>query len=153
VYGSKYLNAADIGRGGRYKIRDSAEEDVPNRDTGKSEEKTVVWLKGESKGWMLNKQNTHKLMTILGDDFDEWDGKFIVLVPGPYDFKGKTGMSIQVDVAGTRALNGPVAVTDSNGAPVLVGPRAESAGTEVSRRPQPALTQQEADAGYEDSGY
>ena len=158
VYGSKWLSAADIGKGGRYKITDSEEKLFKDDETGESEEKTIVWLRGETKGWILNKTNIDRLVGILGDDYDLWDGCFVSLVPEPYSFKGKSGVCIRVDVAATQGLNGSAIVTTSGGGPVLVGSGADSARAEVSRRPAPALTQQEADTEMaavevEDSGY
>lgn len=111
-------------QGIRTTINEITEEEIGRGSDKKT--KLVCWLKGQDKGWVLNKTNGTALAEIYGDETDDWAGKRVVLKLGKTLFEGKKVDSIMVDEEATKS--------------------ASSASQAVSRKPAPVMTQEEADA-------
>lgn len=121
----RWIKAVDVGpRGMKGIIEEITEEEV--FQNGKKEIKQCIWMRGQPKGFLLNKTNLTELGKLLPDDTDDCPGKPIVLkiakVKNP---NGGMVDGIQIDVeAMTLAM---------------------SQSPQPSRKPAPPVTQQEAD--------
>ncbi len=93
MFPDKYLKAEDLqGRRVAVTISEVAVESIRNED------KPVLYLKGKSRGLVLNKTNTATIKEITGTyDTDLWCGKNIILYGTRVDFQGKRVPAIRID--------------------------------------------------------
>jgi len=123
-FSGQWMSAVDVGRSMKAVILEVTEETVGQGADKKT--KLVVWFKGQEKGLILNKTNGSILAEIYGDETDDWKNKRVVLMTQKVEYQGKRVDGIRINEEATRsAVQG------------LLG--------EQSKKPAPALTQQEAD--------
>ena len=93
MFPDKYLKAEDLqGRRVAVTISEVAAESIRNED------KPVLYLKGKSRGLVLNKTNAATIEEITGTpDTDLWGGKKIILYGTRVDFQGKRVPAIRID--------------------------------------------------------
>jgi hypothetical protein len=78
---SKYPRGEDLKQEKKLRIKETTEEVLNNRDTGKPEKKLVVWFTTIKQGLVLNKTNNRTLRGAFGDLVSGWKDKIIVVFP------------------------------------------------------------------------
>lgn len=91
MYPSRYLKAADCEDAELVLTIKSIEEEKIGTD-----DKWVVYFRGEDKGLVLNKTNTNVIAKLYGDDTDDWIGKAITLYATEVQFQGDMVEAIRV---------------------------------------------------------
>jgi hypothetical protein len=56
----------------------------------------VLYFQGKAKGLVLNKTNANTIVSLYGDDTDNWTGSEILLYEAMVEFQGKMGPAIRV---------------------------------------------------------
>lgn len=115
-------------------------QEVTEEEIGQGKDKKiklVVWIKGQEKGFVLNKTNGTVLADIYGDETDDWAGKRIVLAVQKVEYQGRTMDGIRINESALIAANSK----DAPEAP------SRSAASKRSGKPAPAMTQAEAAEG------
>jgi len=100
LFPSKYLKSEDLEGDVTLTIDSCSLEEFKNKDTGKSENKLVVYFKDQEKGLLVNKTNFKSIAEITGqDDTDNWTGKKITLTVIDVDAFGDVVAAIRVKKA------------------------------------------------------
>ncbi len=81
---SKYLKASEVGKRPRRYVM----EDVTLEQIG-SDNKMILYFKGEEKGLVLNKTNSNAIAYIYGPETDGWRGNAINLYSTMVDYQGR----------------------------------------------------------------
>jgi hypothetical protein len=84
LFPSKYLKASDIEGSATFKIKS-----VDVEKMGDGEVKPVLSFVGQDKALVMNKTNGNVLVSLYGDDTDEWTGQKIQLVATTTEFGGR----------------------------------------------------------------
>jgi len=80
LYGTRYLSAADIPKGGMAATIESYElEDLKDKQSGASRRRVVLTLEDVKKQLVINKTNAMALAEAYGMDYDAWVGRNIDL--------------------------------------------------------------------------
>jgi hypothetical protein len=95
AFPSKYVSSADLqGRTASVSISHVEMEEV-----GVGEHKPVLYFQGKQKGMVLNKTNASMLVTLFGDNTDNWAGQPIELFSIHTEFQGKPVEGLRVRAA------------------------------------------------------
>ncbi len=90
VFSGKYLKAEDLsGHTVTVTIECTNMEDINNQQTGKTEQKAVVYFRGKEKGLVLNQINWTSIEDQYGDETDGWPGRQITLFATTTPFGNK----------------------------------------------------------------
>ena len=89
---SKYLKARDLAGG----VRQVTIIDVRHEEVGNPPETKAVMSFKECRPMIVNLTNQNMLISLLGEDTDDWIGKQIELVSMPVNFKGDIVPAIRV---------------------------------------------------------
>jgi hypothetical protein len=134
---SRFLNAADLQREKKFRIKSATEEEVGE----KNEKKLVVWFTNDARGLVLNKTNNRTIRGAFGDVVDGWKNKIIVLFPTTALLRGKVTPALRVRI--------PPPKQAATTAPAPAAPPPQQAGTtapaaapppEQVTTPAPAVT-------------
>jgi hypothetical protein len=88
---SEYLKAADLqGREIPVVISQVKFEKMDGKD------KAILFFLGKTKGLMLNKTNINNIISLYGEETNDWNGKEITLFPSMVDYQGKTVEAVRV---------------------------------------------------------
>jgi len=99
VFKSNYLQASDLGdRQWTLVISHYEIEEMNSRQTGRKQEKPVLFFRGVKKGLVLNKTNTKTIEHVYGDELDDWIGRSVTLYPRMVDFGGEEVLGIRVRI-------------------------------------------------------
>ena len=91
AFPSTYLKAADLdGRNIGVTMDYVRMEDIGG------DHKPVLYFEGKEKGMVLNKTNANNIMTVYGDDTDDWHGGELTLFSAMVDFQGRSVEAIRV---------------------------------------------------------
>lgn len=94
AFPSKFLKAADLNDTALNVTIKGVKMETVAQD---GDIKPVVYFDGQSKGLVLNKTNTRKIIGIAGTaETDEWTGKIIQIYPTETEFAGETVECIRV---------------------------------------------------------
>jgi hypothetical protein len=91
---SRFLNAADLEREKKFRIKAVTEEAVGE----KQEIKLVVWYTNDKRGLVLNKTNNRTIRGAFGDDVAGWKDKIIVIFPTTALLRGKVTPALRVRI-------------------------------------------------------
>lgn len=98
IYSSPWLRADDLaGRSARVTIAHAGEEAIRQAD-GSTQARIVVDFVGKQKRLILNATQARSLLSIGGDDTDDWRGVEVILSPVP-SANGKATIAV-MPVAG-----------------------------------------------------
>lgn len=101
AFPSKYVSSADLqGRTVSVSISHVEMEEV-----GVGEHKPVLYFQGKQKGMVLNKTNASMLVTLFGDNTDNWAGQPIELFSIHTEFQGKPVEGLRVRAAQQQVRN------------------------------------------------
>lgn len=92
-YKGSYFSNENFDKKGRLLRIASVEVEKVGKD-----EKWVMYFKGEDKSLPLNKTNALEIAETLGDDSDDWDGKYIRVYRDMTMFAGSKVPCIRVSV-------------------------------------------------------
>lgn len=96
VFPSRWLKADDLDGDVEVIIEDVTMEKLKDPQTGKDEQKAVVWFKGEDKGMVINVTNWRTAAETFGsDDSDDWRGKPITLGARQVEAFGKLSFALR----------------------------------------------------------
>ena len=89
MHPGKFLKASDFERAQMWTIADLREEQIQNQQTGKAENKWVLYFTEDDRGLVLNVTNRVALEDYLGFETDEWLEHKVVLFKDRVSFGGK----------------------------------------------------------------
>jgi hypothetical protein len=92
---SKYLRASDLDGDDLVVTIKSLEQETVGVGA-QSDDKWVVYFKGQDKGLVLNKTNIGTIAKLHGEESDDWIGKQVTLYPTEVDFQGKQVEAIRI---------------------------------------------------------
>ena len=137
---SRFLNAADLEREKKFRIKAVTEEAVGE----KQEIKLVVWFTNDKRGLVLNKTNNRTIRGAFGDDVAGWKDKIIVIFPTTALLRGKVTPALRVRIpppkqAATTAPTATVSPQQQAGtaAPAATTPPPQQATTPAPAAPTP----------------
>jgi hypothetical protein len=123
---TKYLRAEDIKQPTKFRIKETTEEVLNNRKTGKPENKLVVYFTTTKKGLVLSaKTNIRTLQGAFGDDTAGWKEKVVVLFTTPTELGPGVRVRIPPPKQAPAAPQQPV--TPDNGAAAAAPPATPAA--------------------------
>ncbi|MDR3634386.1 MAG: hypothetical protein P4L84_11325 [Isosphaeraceae bacterium] len=103
-FASNYLKPEDLGEEDKVFTIDEAEiVEFKDRETGSVQKKVKVTFRESDKALLLNATNRNTLVTLYGDETDEWEGKRITLYPSEVAFGGKLVPCIRVKSKSPKA--------------------------------------------------
>jgi hypothetical protein len=108
---SRFLNAADLQREKKFRIKNVTEESF---GTEQKEMKLVVWFSNDKRGLVLNKTNNRTIRGAFGDAVDGWVGKIIVIFPTVVDMRGKLTPALRVRIPPPKQAGSSAVVSPSN---------------------------------------
>ena len=79
VYPSKYVSAEDLDGEKLVTIEKTVLEDVFNTEINATVRKPIVYFKGATKGFLVNKTNWKKIARKYGHESDAWVGQKVIL--------------------------------------------------------------------------
>jgi hypothetical protein len=91
AFPSNYIKATDLG-GREWKLTMS---NVQMEDLN-GEEKPVLYFHGSDKGLVLNRTNAEMIVTMYGDETNDWSGKQVTIKPDKTQFGGRVVDCIRV---------------------------------------------------------
>jgi hypothetical protein len=89
MHPGKFLKASDFEQAQMWTIADLREEQIQNQQTGKTENKWVLYFTEDDRGLVLNVTNRVALEDYLGFETDEWLEHKVVLFKDRVSFGGK----------------------------------------------------------------
>lgn len=95
MHPSKYFKASDLEDDEMTVTMKTVKQETVGQGA-QSEEKWVLYFRGQEKGLVLNKTNTTTIAKLYGDDTDSWAGKRITLFPTQVDMQGRQVDAIRV---------------------------------------------------------
>ena len=99
---SRFLKAADLKSGKKFKIKDVTEELVGDEQ----EKKPALWFTNDERGLILNKTNIRTLAGAYGDPMKDWIGKIIVVFPTMANFRGRMVEALRVRIPPPKQATG-----------------------------------------------
>jgi hypothetical protein len=89
MHPGKYLKASDFEQAQMWTIADLREEQIQNQQTGRTENKWILYFTEDDRGLVLNVTNRIALEEFLGFETDEWVEHKVVLFKDRVSFGGK----------------------------------------------------------------
>ncbi len=96
MHPGKYLKASDFEQPQLWTISALQEEEIQNQQTGKSENKWVIYFVEDDRGIILNITNRLALEEYLGFETDDWLQHQVVIFKGRTQFGSKTVDAIRM---------------------------------------------------------
>lgn len=96
LFPSDYITAADLNGRDWIGVIDKIEPRHELRRQNGKDYRPVVYLKGWTKKWVLNKTNAHTIAEMYGPEVMNWIGKPIALYPTRVPFGNKTVDAIRI---------------------------------------------------------
>lgn len=89
MHPGKYLKASDFETAQLWSIADLRQEPIQNQQTGKADNKWILYFNEDDRGLVLNVTNRLALEDYLGFETDEWADKQVVVYRDKVSFGGK----------------------------------------------------------------
>jgi len=99
---SKYFRAEDLQSEKKFRIKEVTVDEIANED------KLIVWVTNDKRGFVLNKTTNRVLRGTFGDDVSGWKGKVIIIFPTMVPFRGKMvpGLRVRIPPPKQAAVTG-----------------------------------------------
>jgi hypothetical protein len=108
AFKSNYIKTEDLqGREHLLTIDTVEIGSVNNQETGKPEDKAIIFFKGKNKGMVLNVTNWDTLEEMYGEDSDDWQGCPMILYPTTCRFGNKKVDCMRIKIPKGSELNAP----------------------------------------------